>query len=81
MATISIEMREDLAGLITNELKEQVAGIGLTLSKHHLDYQEGRRDYDIDAEEIQRAIRRIDTINDLLKLIEDAVAKAREEKK
>lgn len=52
MATISIEMREYLAGLITNELKEQVAGIGLTLSKHHLDYQEGIRDYDIDAEEI-----------------------------
>lgn len=81
MATINIEMSEYLAKLITDELKEQAAGIGFTLSKHHLDYQAGRRNYDIDAEEIQRAIRRIDTINDLLELIEDAVAKAREEKK
>lgn len=80
MAMISIEVSEYLAELITNELKEQVAGISSTLSEHHLDYKAGSRCYDIDIEEIQGAIRRIDTINDLLELIEDAVAKVREAK-
>lgn len=78
---ISIEMGEYLAESITHELKDQAAEISFMLSKHHLDYQAGSRNHDIDEEEIRGAIRRLDTIADLLGLIEDAVAKAREEKK
>lgn len=80
MTMISIEMGECLAEAITNELKDQAAEISFTLSKHHLDYQAGSRNHDIDAEEIRGAIRRLDTIDDLIGLIEDAAAKAREEK-
>lgn len=81
MATINIEMGEYQAKEITDELKEQVAEIGFTLSKHHLDYQAGSRNRDIDAVELQEAIRRLNAIGGLMKLIEDAEQEAREQKK
>ena len=81
MATINIEMSEYQAKEITDELKDQVAEIGFTLSKHHLDYQAGNRNRDIDTIELQDAIRRLNAIGGLMKLIEEAEQKAREEKK
>lgn len=81
MATINIEMSEYQAKEITDELKDQVAEIGFTLSKHHLDYQAGSRNCDIDTIELQEAIRRLNAIGGLMKMIEDAEQEAREQKK
>lgn len=81
MATINIEMSTYQAKEITDELKDQVAEIGFTLSKHHLDYQAGSRNRDIDTIELQEAIRRLNAIGGLMKMIEDAEQEAREQKK
>lgn len=81
MTTINIEMSGYQAKEITDELKEQVAEIGFTLSKHHLDYLAGNRNHDIDAVELQEAIRRLNAIGGLMKMIEDAEAEAKGQKK
>lgn len=81
MPKINIEMSEYQSKEITDELKDQVAEIGFTLSMHHLDYQAGSRNYDIDTVELQEAIRRLNTIGGLMKLIEEAEQEAREQKK
>lgn len=81
MAKINIEISEYQAKEITDELKDQVAEISFMLSKHHLDYQAGSRNRDIDTVELQEAIRRLNAIGGLMKLIEDAEQEAREQKK
>lgn len=81
MVKINIEMSEYQAKEITDELKDQAAQIGFTLLNHHLDYQARNRNHDIDTVEIQEAIRRLNTIGGLMKLIEDAEQEAREQKK
>jgi len=81
MATISIELSEYQTEEIINEAKNAATEVAFKLANHHLQYQSGARNHDIDAEEIKETIKRLDAIGGLAGLLEDARAKAREEKK
>lgn len=80
MSTIKIEMSEYQAEEILNEAKNQIAEIGFTLANHHLQYQGGARNHDIDTTEVREAVKRLDTVGGLMGMLEDARQKAREAK-
>jgi len=81
MTTINIEMNEYEAEEIINEAKNEATEVAFMLANHHLQYKNGARNHDIDAEEIKGTTKRLDIIGDLIGLLEDARAKAREEKR
>ena len=80
MTTIKIEMSEYQAEEILNEAKNEATEVAFMLANHHLQYKDGARNHDIDAEEIKGTIKRLDVICDLMEMLEDARHKAREDK-
>lgn len=76
MATINIEMSEHQAGEIINEAKNEATEVAFRLANHHLQYESGARNHDIDAEEIKETVKRLDTIGELIEMLEDARTEA-----
>ena len=81
MAKNNIEMSEYQAKEITDELKDQAAEVSFKLLNHHMDYQSGSRNRDIDAAEVREAGKRLVAVGGLLEMLEEAREKAREAKK